>query len=298
MLNLAHWRLLVAIAETGSITRAAERVGMTQSGASQAVTQLERTLGLQLLVRERKAVQPTALGEQVLEHARVMVQQLEAIRALADGSRGLSQGHIRLGSFPSVIAELLPRLLRGFQQRHPGIGLVALEGTDDEVEDWLAQATIDLGVVLNPAPERQALVLGQDAWVVLLPGAHALARRATAQGVALSELVDQPFILATGGCSVNAHSLVRDVGLKLSNVRVTVRDWASACALVREGMGVAVLPQSTLPADLRQLRVLPLVPAVQRSFGLVRAQTEGAATPAVLAFWSYLQSQGVGNAVT
>lgn len=287
MMNLAHWRLLVTIADTGNITRAAERVGITQSGASQAITLLEATLGVQVFSRSRREVTVTALGEQVVEHARAMLSHLEAIHTLADQNLGLSQGSIRLGSFPSVISTLLPSLLRGFRQRHPGIEVVALEGTDEEVEDWLERDVIDLGVVLNPARGRHTMILGSDTWMALLPGAHPLGRRSSAQGVTLCELAAQPFILATGGCEVNGQSMTRMAGLELVDIRVTVRDWASACELVREGMGVALVPESTLPEDMRNLRSLPLAPPIHRKFGLVPSRA-GQDSPAVTAFWEHV----------
>ncbi|MFT4191024.1 MAG: LysR family transcriptional regulator, partial [Comamonas sp.] len=258
MMNLLHWRLLVAVADAGTISRAAERVGITQSGASQAIAQLEAALGFQVFARERRHIGVTTLGEQVIAHARAMLERLDAIRVLADDSRGLNGGRIRLASFPSVISTLLPGLLRDFRRRHPGIELVALEGTDEEVEDWLAAGTVELGVVLNPAPGRAEAVLGRDAWVAVLPTSHPLGRRASARGVTLEELATQPFILATGSCALNGKSLMAQAGLHLPDVRVTVRDWASACVLVREGMGVALVPESTLPDEQRGLRVMPL----------------------------------------
>ena len=271
MMNLTHWRLIVAIADTGTITKGAERVGMTQSGASQAVAQIEASLGAPLFARGRRDVGLTTFGEGVIEQARNMLAGLNAIRGLADQQRGIGSGRIRLASFPSVISNQLPALLGSFQQRHPDIDIVALEGTDEEVETWLASGAIDLGVVLNPAPERQALVLGCDAWVAVVPTAHPLARRASARGADVAELATQPFILATGGCAVNAQRLAQERGIVLSNIRVTVRDWASACALVREGMGVAIVPASILPDDQRGLRVLSLTPPIYRRFGLVAA---------------------------
>lgn len=279
MMNLLHWRLLVAIADAGNISRGAESVGITQSGASQAIAQLEASLGFTLFTRERRHVGVTALGEQVVDHARAMLAQLDAIRTLADDSRGLSGGRIRLASFPSVISTLLPGLLRDFRRLHPGIELVALEGTDEEVEEWLAAGTVELGVVLNPAPGRAAVILGQDAWVAVLPASHRLARRSTESGVTLGELADQPFILATGGCSVNGNSLMAQAGLALSDVRVTVRDWMSASVLVREGMGVALIPESTLPDEQRGLCVLPLTPTIHREFGLVCSSAGSASRP-------------------
>ncbi|WP_426342532.1 LysR family transcriptional regulator [Pseudoduganella sp. S-14] len=282
MMNLLHWRLLVAVADAGNISRGAERAGITQSGASQAIAQLEASLGFQVFVRERRHVAVTELGAAVIGHARGMLHQLDAIKALADDSRGLKGARIRLGSFPSVISKLLPRLLRDFQHRHPGVEVVALEGTDEEVEDWLATSAVDLGVVLNPAPARNAVILGRDAWVAVLPGHHPLARRASEPGIGLDELAAEPFILATGGCAVNGQSLVAQAGLSLSDVRVTVRDWASAFVLVREGLGVALVPESTLPEDQRGVRVMQLAQPIHREFGLVCSEAGKSSRPVQL----------------
>jgi DNA-binding transcriptional LysR family regulator len=284
MMNLTHWRLLVAVADARNISRAAEQVGITQSGASQAVAQIEASLGAQLFVRERRDIGITAFGEQVLLHARAMLAQFDAIRALSDSAQGLHAGRIRLACFPSVLARVLPSLLSAFKRRHPGIDVVALEGTDEEVEEWLAEDTIELGVVLNPAPERQAIIIGRDAWVAVVPVNHPLGRRSSEQGVALSELVDEPFVLATGGCSIHAQSLAGQAGLQLNDIRVTVRDLASAAVLVREGLGVAVIPESALPDDQRGLRVMQLQPRAYREFGLVcsRAGRDSAAVQAFL----------------
>lgn len=269
MMNLLHWRLLTAVADAGSITRGAERVGITQSGASQAIAQLETSLGFKIFVRERRDLKLTALGEQVIVHARSMIESLDSIRQLSNDSRGLTGGRIRLASFPSVISTLLPELMRDFRRLHPEIEFVALECTDEEVEEWLASEAIELGVVLNPEPDRTEVILGRDIWVAVLPSSHRLGRRTRTQGITLDELPDEPFILATGGCTVNGKTLMEQAELRLSDIRVTVRDWISACMLVREGMGVALLPESTLPEDMRGLRVIPLIPAIYRQFGLV-----------------------------
>tara|TARA_B100000700_G_scaffold316602_2_gene406450 strand:+ start:3344 stop:4228 length:885 start_codon:yes stop_codon:yes gene_type:complete len=287
MMNLVHWRLIVAVADAGAISRAAERVGMTQSGASQAIAQMEKTLGAKLFTRSRGGISVTAFGEPVIAHARSMLASLEAIHGLADEQEGLGSGRIRLGSFPSVISNQLPPLLTTFRQRHPGIEVVALEGTDEEVEAWLASGAIDLGVVLNPTPDRQALILGRDSWVVLTPTSHPLARRASTQGVDFAEIATQPFIHATGGCTVNGQSLARDAGLELADIQVTVRDWASACALVREGMGIAIVPESILLADRKGVRALPLAPSIDRRFGLVAPNSLATNRP-LNRFWQHV----------
>ncbi|WP_278498079.1 LysR family transcriptional regulator [Pantoea vagans] len=266
MMNLVHWRLMVAVADVRNISRAAEATGMTQSAASQAIAQLESSLGFPVFVRERRHISVTALGEQVIEHARTMLVQLNAIRELADESRGLQGGRIRLASFPSVTSTLLPGLLRNVRRLYPGIEVVVLEGTDEEVEEWLAADTVELGVVMNPAPGRADVILGRDAWVAVMPVSYP---QSGANGITLQELADQPFVLATGGCVVNGKSLIEQAGLQLSDVRIKVRDWISACMLVRENMGVALVPESALPAERRGLSVVPITPAIHREFGLV-----------------------------
>ncbi|THB81959.1 LysR family transcriptional regulator, partial [Pantoea allii] len=202
----------------------------------------------------------------IRDSARTMLAQLIAIRELADESRGLQGGRIRLASFPSVTSTLLPGLLRSFKRLHPGIEVVVLEGTDEEVEEWLAADTVELGLVMNSAPGRADVILGQDAWVAVMPASYP---QSGPNGITLQELADQPFVLATGGCVVNGKSLIEQAGFQLSDVQVKVRDWISACLLVREGMGVALVPASALPAELRGLSVVPVTPAIHREFGLV-----------------------------
>ncbi|MGZ0717603.1 LysR family transcriptional regulator [Pseudomonas palleroniana] len=284
MMNLMHWRLLVAVADHGSITAAAQCVGMTQSAASQAMAGMEATLGAQLFTREPRKTLPTALGLSVIEQARVMMGALQAIRSTVDEARPMLRGTLRIASFPIVLQTFLSPLLQRFKQLYPGIEVTALAVTDDEVNTLLDAGLIDLGVVLNPKPERKATVLGRDHWIAVVPAQHALAQRPAEAAVTLEELLEQPFVLATGGCTVNASSLSADAGLALRDARVEVREWSSAFSLVREGVGVTLVPEMTLPAQRQGLRVMPLKAPVQREFCLVGPpnRAPGAAAQALL----------------
>ncbi|WP_315131552.1 LysR family transcriptional regulator [Achromobacter marplatensis] len=286
MMNLMHWRLVLAVVDAGNITHAAAQVGMTQSGASQAIAQLEDTLGAPLFTRERRQTVPTALGLRVADEARAMLGALHRIQALSREASGAAGGTLRLASFPMVFSTVLPPVLRRFRQLHPAIEVVSLEATDDEVETLLAAGTVDVGVVLNAAPGRQVCPLGQDEWMAVLPAAHPLARAGSA--IDLAALTAQPFVLATGGCSVHAQSLAADAGLAIADVRASVRDWSSAFALVREGLGVTLVPALTLPENRRGLRVLRLALPLYRSFGLA-ASAQAADSPSVRALFSMLQ---------
>ncbi|MCD0499249.1 LysR family transcriptional regulator [Achromobacter sp. MY14] len=292
MMNLMHWRLVLAVADAGNITHAAAEVGMTQSGASQAIANLEDTLGAPLFTRERRQTLPTALGLRVADEARVMLDALRRIQGMAQDARGAARGTLRLASFPMVFSTILPPVLRRFRQLHPAIDVVSLEASDDEVETLLAANTVDVGVVLNAAPDRHVCPLGEDEWLAVLPAAHPLARAGNA--INLAELAGQPFVLATGGCSVHAQSVANGEGVMITDVRATVRDWSSTFALVREGVGVSLVPALTLPENRRGLRVLRLAAPLYRSFGLA-ASAQAADSAPVQAMFAMLQRQAPGG---
>ncbi|WP_233830281.1 LysR family transcriptional regulator [Paraburkholderia sp. ZP32-5] len=288
MTNLMHWRLLVAIADTGSVSSAAARCGITQSGASQAISQLEDMLGIRILVRDRRKTTVTAIGEPVIERARRMLAEWDSIKALADASRGMHTGRIKLATFPSVFTKLLPGLLQSFREQHPGVEIIALDGTDEEIETWLAAGTIDVGVVMNPAAGSDAFVLGRDAWVAVVPTAHPLARRSSSVAIALEMLIDQPFVVATGGCHLNGQRLVESEGFALSDVRISVRDWPTAFELIRDGVGLSVVPESMLPGNQQGLRIFRLDRPIYREFGLISAEAARGA-PVVQAFFEHIR---------
>jgi len=120
--------------------------------------------------------------------------------------------------------------------------------------------------------------------MAVLPAHHPLALRPADATVSLEELLDQPFVLATGGCTANARSLGAAAGLTLRDIRVEVREWSSAFSLVREGVGVTLVPEMALPAQRNGLRVMPLTVPLHREFALVSspARPPSAATCALL----------------
>jgi DNA-binding transcriptional LysR family regulator len=286
-MNITQIRSLIAIAETGSFTAAAHRIGITQSAMSQAMAGLEENLAVKLLVRQSGGVCLTAFGERVLDHARRAMTHLNAIQTEAAIEAGRPPMSLRLAAFASVYSTILPRLIARFRGLHPDITLTLLESDDSEIENLLAAGHVDLGVVLNPAPEDNALLLGQDEWMAIFPRSHHLARR---QSVSLADLAGQPFVLATGGCQIHAQSLLADAGLTLSDIRIRVRDWSSAIALVGAGEGIGLVPESALQGQDRMigqksLATARLDPGLYRQFGL-RAPLPDEMSHAARLFWN------------
>ncbi|UTH75993.1 LysR family transcriptional regulator [Chromobacterium sp. IIBBL 290-4] len=290
MMNLLHWRLLLAVEECGTVTAAAERQGMTQSGASQAIRQMEEALGIVLFVRDRRQTLPTALGQQVLRKARAMLAELDGIRSLADEGRGLLSGRVTVAGFPSLFARLLARKLDQFRLRHPGLEVLWLDGSDEEIEHWLACGQVDIGVVLNPAAARPTQQLGEDTWLAVLPNSHRLARRHAGQPVYAHELANEPFIVATGGCRLHGESVLEAMGARLNDVRMRVRDWGSALEMARGGLGATVMPASVLPDPCPGVRAFALADAPPRRFALA-CSAAGAASPQAKALLDWLSER-------
>ncbi|CAH2811173.1 MAG: hypothetical protein PPHEESC_6320 [uncultured Paraburkholderia sp.] len=128
-----------------------------------------------------------------------LLVEWESIKQLVDASRGLHVGRIKLATFPTVFTNLLPSFLKSFGQQYPGIDVVSLAGTGEEINAWLADSTVDVGVVMNAGAEREALMLARDAWVVTTPKTHPFARRSSGMGVSLDELAAAAGTVA--GCS-------------------------------------------------------------------------------------------------
>ncbi|MEV0262396.1 transcriptional regulator CynR [Streptomyces sp. NPDC050617] len=146
VLELRHLRYLLAVAEHGSFTRAAEDLHISQPTLSQQIRQLERTLGVRLLDRTGRTVRLTDAGTVYTDHARRALRDLAAAERAVHDVQDLSRGHLRLGVTPTFTAYLTGPLTAELHARHPGIGLTVVETTQDRVEAALLADDLDLGI--------------------------------------------------------------------------------------------------------------------------------------------------------
>ncbi len=145
-LELRHLRYLLAVAEHGNFTRAAEELHISQPTLSQQIKQLERTLGVQLLDRTGRTVRLTDAGAVYTDHARRALRDLAAAERAVHDVQDLSRGHLRLGVTPTFTAYLVGPLTAEFHTRHPGISLTLMEMTQDRIEAALLADDLDLGI--------------------------------------------------------------------------------------------------------------------------------------------------------
>jgi DNA-binding transcriptional LysR family regulator len=279
-MNFSQLRCFVALADTGSFTETAYTIHMTQSAVSHALSALERELGVTLLERNNKGVAAvTGIGRCLLPHARAVLAQAEAIEQGARAARGLVKGNLRLGSIPPVASPLLAGVLAHFHQRYPDIDVLLFEGAFQEVEEWLSSNVIDVGFVHHPAKGMESTYLATDELHVFVANGHRLHTRAS---VMVDDLREESLIMPRTGCEL-PEIFEPNRGTHRLHIRYHASSHATILAMVREGLGVTVMPRKTLPDHLEGITAIPLDSPHALQIGLA-VRSMASASPAALLF--------------
>lgn len=241
-MELQQLRYVVAVARTGSFSRAAERCHVAQPSLSQQVLKLEEELGERLFERLKRGVKLTAAGEAFVPRAVRILDEVEAAHREAHEVHALARGTVTVGVLPTIAPYLLPRVIAGFSGRFPGIGVVVQEDTTARLLRLAAACEVDLAIVSLPVDDArfaQEPLFSEELLLALPPG-HPLVRRRT---VRAADLEAEKFILMKEG-----HCLSDEV-LRFCNRRevqpnVSCRSaqMETVQALVEAGMGISLVP--------------------------------------------------------
>ena len=240
--DLITLNLVLAIADTRSITRGAAHEHLALAAASKRLSDLESRLGVTLFGRHARGVDLTEAGRALVRHIRSLNASLHALESeVVEFSRGI-KGHLRIAANASAITECLPADLAAFSQAHPGIRISLEDLTSTEVQAAVAEGRADVGIFVPPQHEARLSCrhyrTGELA--VLVPQAHVLARR---RAVPFDALLDFDIVGLHLGAAV--HEQMRECAQALGrtlNVRLQVRGFDAIAQLVEAGLGVAVLP--------------------------------------------------------
>ncbi|MEV7025830.1 transcriptional regulator CynR [Kitasatospora sp. NPDC093558] len=202
-LELRHLRYLLAVAEHGNFTRAAEELHISQPTLSQQVKQLERTLGTQLLDRTGRTVRLTDAGEAYAHHARAALRDLAAAERAVHDVQDLARGQLRLAVTPTFTAYLVGPLVAELHARHPGIALTLREATQDRIETGLLADEFDLGIAFAGPhlPGVTATALFTETLTLVTGPAAAPAGRP----LPVTELADRQLALLSAGFATRGH---------------------------------------------------------------------------------------------
>jgi DNA-binding transcriptional LysR family regulator len=289
MLDVRRMRVLREVAERGSIAAAAQALAFTPSAVSQQIATLEREAGVALVERGPRSIRMTAAGMALVEHTNGILASLEAAEAEIQAIAGLRGGILRLASFPTAYATIMPTAVTEFRTRHPGIELSLTEADPLLGIARLKSGEIDMALLYEydyvPLPEDDSverIALTDDAIRVLLPLDHPSARK---RAVPLDSLAGERWITSTvrSSChefvarSCRASGFEPDIGFESDDHGV----WQG---LVAAGVGVALAPDLALenlhPGVVA--RPVALHPLKRRIYTGFRASGRSAAIDAML----------------
>jgi DNA-binding transcriptional LysR family regulator len=264
MLNVGRLRVLKEVAYQGSISGAAEMLSYSQSAVSQQIATLENEAGMTLLERHPRGVSLTAAGQTLVGHADGILARLEAAESALSLIAGLRSGRLRMASFPTAGATLMPLAIATFRSTYPDVELTLAEGEPEEIVPRLAAGELDLALLFEFAgetPLREGMTrveLLEDPMYLALPRDHRLAGRAKLR---LGDLRDEAWV-QTSRSSPCARHVVRSchaAGFE-PNVSFESDDYQTVQGLVAAGVGVALIPELALSVERDDVAIRALSP--------------------------------------
>lgn len=245
-MDLRSLKYFTVVAQELNITRAAEKLNMSQPPLSNQLKALEEELGVTLLIRGKRHLQLTEAGNLLLRRANQMLELADKTRQeLADLKDGLS-GTISIGIVEGRAPFLVSRWISGFREEFPRIQYSLWNGSSDDVLDRLYRGLVDIAVIAAPydTEHLEGFQVGREPWVAIIPAGHPLAK-AEGKQVSLSSLAGEPLIVPSRKSRVDAiRKWFREIGEE-PNIICEMSNYLDAVALSERGVGISIFPQTT-----------------------------------------------------
>ena len=306
MLNVNRLRILREVAHRSSFSAAADALSYTQSAVSQQIAALEAETGMTLLERRPRGVSLTAAGQTLVGHAESVLADLDAAEAALAAIAGLRGGRLRMASFPTAGATLMPLAIATFRSRHPGVELTLAEGEPEQIAPRLRTGELDLALLFEfdsspfdrdgDSGQTDGSVSGtrltrvellQDPLYLALPRAHRLADR---RRLRLEDLREEAWI-QTAESSPCARHVVRCCHAAGFEPHVSFQsdDYQTVQGLVAAGVGVALIPELALSVVREDIVIRALSPRPPARRVIAATAAGARLLPAAPAMLSVLQ---------
>jgi DNA-binding transcriptional LysR family regulator len=282
VLDAARLRVFREVVRRGSLSAAAEALSFTQPAVSRQIAALEREAGAQLLERTPRGIRLTEAGRILLGHAEAILDRMATARAQVASVASLTGGRLRIGSFATANATIVPRAIAAFAREHPEVELSLVEAITPDAIAHLRSGDVDLAVLTHgpelESAELELVDLVDDELLVALPAGHPLAHKPKLR---LRDLRDETWIE-----SVSAGRTLLNAALAQGfepRVRFGAEGWLSKQGLVAAGVGVTLIPGLALATVRDDIVLRSLSPRPPRR-RIVAALSSGYRAPAVAPF--------------
>ncbi|MDO6462190.1 LysR family transcriptional regulator [Granulosicoccaceae sp. 1_MG-2023] len=291
--TLKQLQHFIVLAEELHFGRAAQRLNISQPPLSNSLKQLEQQLGFQLMERSRRSVRLTEAGAIYAVQARRVLEELETARNMAWQAAHGGLGTISVGFVPSMLFRRLPDTLRRFEQQCPGIALHLFEQNTNAQLEGVLQHRIDVGFIhaVSVPPELEVYELEIERMVCCVPTHHRLARKSR---ISLEELVGERVILFSRQFAEHyfdrMEALLNSHGIALCD-DFHVQHWLTVVALVANGLGVSLVPQSLAQGGFSGVAYVELADATAQ-YPVSMVWNKRSTNPAVENFVAFVRGRG------
>ena len=263
MLDVRRMKVLREVAQHGSFSAAAEALSFTQSAISQQIAALERETGTKLVERGARGIRLTEAGEVLVRHADAVLSRLASAEDELAALAGLRGGKLRISTFQSAGATLVPQAIAAFHRRYPDVELALIEAEPEPATEMMRAGELDLAIVYDfhgmPGELDEVLDcthLLDDPYELLLASDHPLAARSR---VRLADLADERWVHSTArsGCRIGVNHACATAGFE-PHIAFETDEILAIQALVATGIGVALLPRLGLTTVHPGVTVVPV----------------------------------------
>ena len=265
-MNVLQYEALVKTLECGTLSKAAEEMGYTQSGLSRMINSLEEQLGLKLVERDRAGVRLTPEGEIVMPYIRGVLYAQKSLDEAVGQIKGRQLGLVRIGTFNSASAQWLPGMIKEFSEDHPDVRFELIHGTDEETSGLTESGRLDL--TFTDYPTKYALqedFLISDPIVCIFAADDPNANR---KSISLQELEDLPYVALNEGVD-DEITRIRAASKTELNARFVESDDHAVVAMVEQGLGTSLMSEMMLQGFKANVKQVPLDPPAYRKLGIV-----------------------------
>lgn len=265
--DLTRLRAFLTVAEEGSITLAAERLGVAQPALSASIKRLEGDLGVQLFDRQPRGMALTRAGRSLLPRVYDVFGMLSAMRTTLDDMASDPFGEISIGLPPSASVVMARPLLRGLSARFPNVSLRLVEAMSGYLYDWVEAGDLDMALTFNGADTETIIsrpLFGEEMMLIGETGAM----RDLPDPFPVARIAELPLIVTSGRHTLrrNLERQVEALGKRL-NIRLEIDAGHQLVRMVSAGEGYGVFAQSAFVSELQsgQVRAVPLLPGYRRT---------------------------------
>jgi len=243
-MSIRKYQAFLKVVDLGSISRAADQLGYTQSAVSRMVADIEDEWGFNLLHRSRGGLSLSSEGIAMLPYIKELCNKYQCMQERADDLRGLETGFIRIGSCASVSTQLLPTILKEFKNRYPGIDFQLKNMEYSDTEDAILAGEIDCGFISAPFEDDIDFThVWRDRLLIALPAEHPMAGESS---FPVKQLKNERVIKLTDEGSNEVAKFHAQLNERLDaplDIFCEVNDDYSVMSMVESGLGVSILSE-------------------------------------------------------